>query len=437
MGVDDREPGRWACVPVTDQQDWDSLLGRTSRCDLMQTWAYGEAVRDCVGWEPVRQLISYDDTPVALAQLLVREVPLVGTVARVLHGPVFLEAGGGVPSPTTAGVLTTLREHWVEGRSAALHLSPYLPPADQAPAWEQLGFRPSGETAWGSIRVDVTPAAETLRQNFGSRQRRALAQAESYGLESSVSRDPADLARFLRLQETFRQDRGFTWPSPALVRALWRQTGERSELLLVRQGDTEILGGVMVTSHDTALLFAYYARPTAGALRASQFAYWKAILRAKERGLRWLDVGGVDDRNLPGLSSFKRGLLPSGEEYRLPGAFEARPRRAPAGQLAHDESLDGVLPGAGFEATAQAHETVKDQVLTMVQTFLAESLDWDGPVDEEIELITSGLVDSLSLLELMAQIERRFSLAIEPGDIVLDHFNTPSAIADFVSGQSN
>ena len=52
-----------------------------------------------------------------------------------------------------------------------------------------------------------------------------------------------------------------------------------------------------------------------------------------------------------------------------------------------------------------------------------------GPHDD---LITAGIIDSLSLLELIARLEKEFKISIEDTEVVPEDFSSLSSIALFV-----
>jgi len=50
----------------------------------------------------------------------------------------------------------------------------------------------------------------------------------------------------------------------------------------------------------------------------------------------------------------------------------------------------------------------------------------------DTDLIGTGLLDSLSLVELLAQLEESFSVSISADDLELEHFRSIASIAGFV-----
>ena len=113
-------------IPVNDMELWDQLFKKCDEVDLMQTWEYGNCMNQTVGWEPFRQLITEKDVPIALAQVLVKEIPGSGMVARIQHGPMFAFLNNSFSHKTVTQVLNLLRNYWVDEKAMSLHLSPCL-----------------------------------------------------------------------------------------------------------------------------------------------------------------------------------------------------------------------------------------------------------------------------------------------------------------------
>ena len=64
---------------------------------------------------------------------------------------------------------------------------------------------------------------------------------------------------------------------------------------------------------------------------------------------------------------------------------------------------------------------------------LLRSSDEATGIDDE--LITSGLLDSLSIIRLVHFLEEEFSVTVSGGEIVPKNFNSINAITSFVDGK--
>jgi acyl carrier protein len=70
-----------------------------------------------------------------------------------------------------------------------------------------------------------------------------------------------------------------------------------------------------------------------------------------------------------------------------------------------------------------------------INKLLSEKIHIAAP-SVETDLMESGLLDSLSLVELMAGLEEEFGIKISFDEIELDNFRSVARIAEFVSGRS-
>lgn len=71
------------------------------------------------------------------------------------------------------------------------------------------------------------------------------------------------------------------------------------------------------------------------------------------------------------------------------------------------------------------------QVVVRVRGFLSRYLE-DSDFDDETELITSGLINSLVAMQLVLYIEEEFNIAVNNDDLNIRNFNTMRNIADFI-----
>ena len=60
------------------------------------------------------------------------------------------------------------------------------------------------------------------------------------------------------------------------------------------------------------------------------------------------------------------------------------------------------------------------------------SLDPATIVDPGTDLLLTGLVDSLGVVQIVSWMESELDISVEPNDVVLEHFQTVDAMADFV-----
>jgi acyl carrier protein len=76
---------------------------------------------------------------------------------------------------------------------------------------------------------------------------------------------------------------------------------------------------------------------------------------------------------------------------------------------------DGIDPAFADELVAFVSEEVSEE-----------------PVASDTDLLLTGLVDSLGVVMIVDWIERRLDVAIDPGDVVLEHFRTVDAMLGYL-----
>ena len=78
--------------------------------------------------------------------------------------------------------------------------------------------------------------------------------------------------------------------------------------------------------------------------------------------------------------------------------------------------------------------TERPDVLAEIRTFVA---DWfrDGKeegLDDDTPLVTSGIVDSAGVLEVVEFLERRFGVRVEDADVTVANCNTLRGLTELV-----
>lgn len=58
-------------------------------------------------------------------------------------------------------------------------------------------------------------------------------------------------------------------------------------------------------------------------------------------------------------------------------------------------------------------------------------------VTQEEELLSSGLIDSITIMKLIAHLEETYEIKVPPHDMVIENFNTISSIIEYITQQQN
>jgi len=77
----------------------------------------------------------------------------------------------------------------------------------------------------------------------------------------------------------------------------------------------------------------------------------------------------------------------------------------------------------------------QQHIITTIRNFLEEENVFQdaGEIDNNTDLIDSGVIDSLALVMLVGLFEEEFNCALEPEELVEDNFRTLDIMASLVS----
>lgn len=299
--------------------DWGRHLAMAGLSSLEQSWAYGEALAAVESCRVRRALITRADKPLAMVQAFEKRRFLPLAVVRILRGPLWLEPG--LPTAVRRAALRLIKRRFRLARRELLIWSPEL--AD-GPASQEL-MRASGTrrmvTGYSTLVLDMRPPAGDLRAGLHGKWRNRLVAAERAGLAFNSASGGRTFDWLVDRAEAFRRRAGFVGPSAALVRAMAGvQPDRRDVLVLTAQARRERLAGALFFVHgSTATYTLAWSGPEGRRLGAQNLLLWRAVLALRERGLEWLDLGGVNAAAAPGVARFKLGL--GGRLHTLAGTF--------------------------------------------------------------------------------------------------------------------
>ena len=300
------------------RRPWEACLAQAGRSALQQGWAYGEAL--AAGGTAVHRLIARDGRgrPLALAQLAERRLLRCRRVLFLLRGPAWIE-----PAARERAEPGLLRAIGARFGRPILVWTPELP----GPVAELHGRRPF-VTPYATGWIDLAPDEAGLRAGLRGKWRNQLRRAERADLRVAEVGGGATLAWLLRENEAHRRRVGYQGLRPPFLAALAAAADAGRDLLaLVAWDDGPTpAAGVLLVRHGAAATYEVgFASARGRELSATHLLLWHALVESKRRGVRWLDLGGLNTDKAPGIARFKLGL--GAEVVTLAGTFVLRPER--------------------------------------------------------------------------------------------------------------
>lgn len=292
-----------------DRDRWDAALRQTSSA-LQQDWSYGAALSQ-IGAKLCRAGISENGQLIALAQISMRKIGFVLNFSVCLRGPVWLKP---LTDEKKRAAIRLLKAKLGLQRPRALLVSP-----DQS---EPLRGFSKVMTGYSTVMLDLEQDLDALRAGFDGKWRNRLVAAEKSGLKVTQNGSkPAQYRWLLETEEGQRKERGYTATPASLVPLFVEAKGDRDSLLILRadQG-REKVAAMLFLIHGCAATYHIGWNSEVGRKQgAHNLLLWRALDMLKARGVRQLDLGGVETVKSAGLARFKIGT--GGEVVTYAGTY--------------------------------------------------------------------------------------------------------------------
>jgi len=290
---------------------WDlALMARPAA--LQQDWGYGDAVK-VLGGQVVRAGLVVDGTLTGVAQFTRRRIGRLVNMALCTRGPVWLE---DVPPSLKSEACRALKRNLGLSRPRLVLFSP-----DET---DNAGTKPMKRvlTGYSTVLVDLARPLDELRASLDSKWRNNLTAAEKAGLKAVVNgAKPAQYRWLLATEEGQRAARGYRSTPAALIPEYVSAKQDRETLLVLRLDDGKQRRAAMLfLIHGSAATYQMgWLDHEAAPRGAHNLLMWQAFEHLRARGVRQLDLGGVNTTSGAGIARFKIGT--GGRVITLSGTY--------------------------------------------------------------------------------------------------------------------
>jgi hypothetical protein len=283
--------------------EWDAHHAAAA-APLQQDWAYGACMKT-LGVGVLRALVEQDGAPVALAQFIVRR--MVGGLANMALcslGPVWLQTLSGADK---ARVYKALKKT-IPLKN--LRVAAFTPLEAQGPELGLSRWR-RVMTGHSTVMLDLQPEPEALRAQLDGRWRYSLARAEESSLTiHRVGTNAGQYRWLLDAEMQQREQRGLHGLPLHFFDLYVSSRQQPAKTILTMRADVgrDRVAGMMFLIHGEAATYQVGWTSDAGREQnAHNLILWSAIQELRERGVRKLDLGGVNTTRSAGIARFKIG----------------------------------------------------------------------------------------------------------------------------------
>lgn len=288
----------------SDAKAWETLLEKAPLpVALQQSYAYGEAFKT-YNATLYRGQIFYDGQCVALCQLIRYRLLKIIPFIVAFKGPVWLT---DLSKKKKQHILLSLKKN-LPVKKHLFALESNLDNKEKESAYN-AGYRrviTGASTIWINLNLPI----ETLRKQLDGKWRNALVKAEKSNLiVKKIGKKQTDYQWLIDAENTQRKRRGY-WALPKDFIADFVDRSTKSQPLLTlaaKNGKTHCAGMMFLIHGKSATYHLGWSNDTGRQHNAHNLLLWQAIKNLKEQGIEWLDLGGVNSHDIPGLTRFKLG----------------------------------------------------------------------------------------------------------------------------------
>ena len=297
-----------------DMPAWDQAHAAAA-APLQQDWAYGSTMVS-VGARVLRARVEADGVPVAQAQFIVRKFAKYVSLALCTRGPLWLQA---LSAKDKAAAYKEMRQSLPLPGLRFMMVTPNETLEEQPglPAVRRI------MSGYSTVMLDIDKPMETLRAQLDKRWRHRLGGAEKSELNvQRMGTNPGQYRWLLDAEMQQRVDRGLEGLPLVWFEHYAESRKQPSRNLLSLRADVgrERVAGMMFLIHGQAATYQVGWTSDAGRdLHAHNLMLWRAIEELRERGVRSLDLGGVNTQRSAGIARFK--MATGGTVRQLAGSY--------------------------------------------------------------------------------------------------------------------
>ncbi len=284
---------------------------------LQQAWAYGEALKS-LGIEVTRVVAHEQGRWCACAQFIARRILGYISLASCSRGPIFAD---GLSESRRADFYQNVRRNLPLKPLRVPLFSPNTALQNWNPA--EIGRLHRVLTGYSTVMVDLDLSAEQLRSDMDAKWRNRLVRGESTPGLKVFSQPSRTQMHFLLAREAEQRKRkGFFGLPTDFTSAYVAEHDKPAAAFRVIWAEIarEPVASMLFLLHGcTATYHIGWANETGRESNAHNVLLWRAMQDLPDSGVRWLDLGGVNTRDLAGISRFKLGA--GGHVLTLPGTF--------------------------------------------------------------------------------------------------------------------
>lgn len=299
-------------IDCFDNSYWESCGSNFKDYNIYQTWPYQQIRAENSSTKLSRFIVlGDDDVPVLMGQVRIKSL-LNFKLGYIQMGPVFQNREKTIEELHEAVIklrqslmkklrLNVIRINlnlWDDQKELAVHF--------QKAGFEEAKYFKKNTT----FIVSLEPTEEEILKKIDGGNRRLMRKAEKLGLEIEISHNEEHFPQLHKMYLEAKQRKGFTGVDSLEIWNTQKNLSvkEKMELIALKYNNEIIT--MIATSHlgITAIPLLYANSSKSLELQVSNYLFWLDYLSAKDKGMKYYDLGGYDEIKNPQGFLFKRRM---------------------------------------------------------------------------------------------------------------------------------
>ena len=312
-------------IKEIDIEEWSVLWEKVPNDNLLQSWIYGLAKCKSEGLHMKYFAITNEGREISLVQVLLRKIPVIGTIARINRGPLLIDSEFDNSEDNLFKSIEIILHETRRRNWRILQIAPEIErDLGNLNRLRELGLRPLKNISWASGLFSLNKSTEDMMMSLNGKWRNCLKKGIKLGVEVKLLENSEDNINMLLEQyKTLQDSREFTGISDELIQELASSKNRHWDFNIFvahLSENNEFLGLLVSVRYGARAIYLIGATNFLGRkYQANYVLLWEAILDAKSKECSSFDIGGLNESTTKGISHFKKGL--QSEMYDLCGEY--------------------------------------------------------------------------------------------------------------------
>jgi len=299
-----------------DKEKWDKLIIKAQHSNLTQDWIYGHYKSKISSFDVKRISIKINNKLIAIFQVFYKTIPFLPffKLYYINRGPVFLE---NIDDSIMKIVFNQISKRYSLSKFKILYINPYLQnKIENQNILKSSGLLRMSKKKYNTIHINLKSELDQLRSNLNSKWRNQLVKAEKNQVKIIIDTELKYKSFIIDKNNMMMKIKNYKGIDSDSLNYLFDQFHNDNKVFnfiaLSPENNKPIAYTVFLSFSNIAVYFLGWVDLDGRKFNPSNLLLWSAVSHFKDFNYKLIDLGGIDEKETPGITKFKRGL--NGEE---------------------------------------------------------------------------------------------------------------------------